>query len=58
MDEGWYMLEGKGICVVRKHVCRQMPGDAVPVASSNPEYSFTNDTNEPLKTFYFARYDR
>ena len=35
-----------------------MPGDAVSVASSNPGHSLINDTDEPLKTFYFARYDR
>ena len=58
MDEVWYMLEGNGIHVVSRNVYRQMPGDAVSVASSNPGHSLINDTDEPLKTFYFARYDR
>jgi len=58
MDEVWYMLEGNGIHVVSRNVYRQMPGDAVSVAPSNPGHTLINDTNEPLKTFYFARYDR
>ena len=58
MDEVWYMLEGNGIHVVSRSVYRQMPGDAVSVASSNPGHTLINDTDEPLKTFYFARYDR
>ena len=58
MDEVWYMLEGNGIHIVSRNVYRQMPGDAVSVASSNPGHSLINDTDEPLKTFYFARYDR
>lgn len=58
MDEVWYMLEGNGIHVVSRNVYRQMPGDAVSVAPSNPGHSLINDTNEPLITFYFARYNR
>lgn len=58
MDEVWYMLEGNGIHVVNRNVYRQMPGDAVSVAPSNPGHSLINDTNEPLITFYFARYTR
>ncbi len=58
MDEVWYMLEGNGIHVVSRNVYRQMPGDAVSVAPSNPGHSLINDTNEPLITFYFARYTR
>ena len=58
MDEVWYMLEGNGIHIVSRNVYRQMPGDAVSVAPSDPGHSLINDTNEPLKTFYFARYNR
>ena len=58
MDEVWYMLEGNGIHVVSQNVYRQVPGDAVSVAPSNPGHTLINDTEEPLKTFYFARYTR
>ena len=58
MDEVWYMLEGDGIHVVSQNVYRQLPGDAVSVAPSNPGHTLINDTEEPLKTFYFARYTR
>ena len=55
MDEVWYMLEGNGIHVVSQNVYRQQPGDAVSVAPSNPGHTLINDTQEPLKTFYFRR---
>ena len=55
MDEVWYMLEGNGIHVVSQNVYRQVPGNAVSVAPSNPGHSLINDTEEPLKTFYFRR---
>ena len=55
MDEVWYMLEGNGIHVVSQNVYRQRPGDAVSVAPSNPGHTLINDTEEPLKTFYFRR---
>ncbi len=55
MDEVWYMLEGNGIHVVSQNVYRQVPGDAVSVAPSNPGHTLINDTEEPLKTFYFRR---
>ncbi len=58
MDEVWYMLEGNGIHVVSQNVYRQRPGDAVSVAPSNPGHTLINDTDEPLKTFYFARYNQ
>lgn len=58
MDEVWYMLEGNGIHLVSRDVYRQKPGEAVSVAPSNPGHSLINDTDQPLKTFYFARYDR
>ncbi|MCZ6678053.1 MAG: cupin domain-containing protein [Candidatus Poribacteria bacterium] len=58
MDEVWYMLEGNGIHVVSQNVYRQRPGDAVSVAPSSPGHTLINDTDEPLKTFYFARYNR
>lgn len=56
MDEVWYMLEGSGIHVVGQNVYRQRPGDAVCVTPSNPGHSLINDTEEPLKVFYFAGY--
>ncbi len=56
MDEVWYMLEGSGIHVVGQDVYRQRPGDAICVTPSNPGHSLINDTEEPLKVFYFARY--
>jgi len=58
MDEVWYMLEGNGIHVVNRDVYRQRPGDAVSAAPSNPRHSLINDTDAPLKTFDFARYER
>ena len=58
MDEVWYMLEGNGIHVVSQNVYRQVPGDAVSVAPSNPRHTLINDTEEPLKTFHFAHYTR
>ena len=58
MDEVWYMLEGSGIHVVSRDVYRQRPGDAVSVAPSDPGHSLINDTDKPLKIFYFARYER
>jgi len=55
-DEIWYMLKGSGLHVVNREVCRQKPGDAVPVAPSTG-HSLINDTDEPLQTFYFAHYE-
>lgn len=55
-DEIWYMIRGNGIHVVNRDVCRQMPGDAVPVAPSIG-HSLINDTDEPLQTFYFAHHE-
>ena len=52
------MLEGNGLHVVSQNVYRQVPGDAVSAAPSNPGHTLINDTEEPLKTFYFARYTR
>jgi len=56
-DEIWYMLKGSGLHVVNREVCRQKPGDAVPVAPSTG-HSLINDTDEPLQTFYFAHYEQ
>lgn len=55
-DEIWYMLKGSGLHVVNQEVCRQKPGDAVPVAPSTG-HSLINDTDKPLQTFYFAHYE-
>jgi mannose-6-phosphate isomerase-like protein (cupin superfamily) len=54
-DEIWYMLRGSGLHVVNREVCRQKPGDAVPVAPSTG-HCLINDTDKPLQTFYFAHY--
>jgi len=56
-DEIWYMLRGNGLHVVNREVCRQRPGDAIPVAPSTG-HCLINDTNEPLQVFYFAHYER
>jgi len=56
-DELWYMLSGNGLHVVNREVCRQNPGDVVPVAPSTG-HSLINDTDEPLQMFYFAHYER
>jgi mannose-6-phosphate isomerase-like protein (cupin superfamily) len=56
-DEIWYMLKGSGLHIVNREVCRQKPGDAVPVAPSTG-HSLINDTEEPLQMFYFAHYER
>ena len=58
MDGVWYMLKDDGIHVVSQNVYRQVPGDAVSVAPSNPGHTLINDMAEPLKTFYFACYTR
>lgn len=55
-DEIWYMLKGSGIHVMNREVCRQKPGDVVPVAPSTG-HSLINDTDEPLQTFYFAHHE-
>lgn len=55
-DEIWYMLKGSGLHVVNREVCRQKPGDAIPVAPSTG-HCLINDTDEPLQTFYFAHYE-
>ena len=55
-DEIWYMLKGSGLHVVDREVCRQKPGDVVPVAPSTG-HSLINDTDQPLQTFYFAHYE-
>jgi len=55
-DEIWYMIKGSGLHVVNKEVCRQVPGDAVPVAPSSG-HTLINDTDEPLQTFYFAHHE-
>lgn len=56
-DENWYMLRGSGLHVVNREVCRQKPGDVVPVAPSTG-HCLINDTDKPLQTFYFAHYER
>ena len=55
-DEIWYMLNGSGLHVVNREVCRQKPGDAVPVAPSTG-HSLINDTDRPLQMFYFAHHE-
>jgi mannose-6-phosphate isomerase-like protein (cupin superfamily) len=56
-DEIWYMMRGSGLHVVNREVCRQKPGDAVPVAPSTG-HCLINDTDQPLQIFYFAQYER
>jgi len=55
-DEIWYMMQGSGLHVVNREVCRQKPGDAVPVAPSSG-HCLINDTDEPLQIFYFAHHE-
>jgi len=55
-DEIWYMLKGNGLHILDGEVCRQKPGDVVPVAPSTG-HSLINDTDQPLQTFYFAHHE-
>ena len=45
------MLEGNGIHVVSQNVYRQVPGDAVSVAPSNPGHTLINDTTEAHNSY-------
>jgi len=58
-DEIWYQLEGTSLLFLGKEIRRQRPGEAFMVPPDGETiHSSINDTDEPMRWFYFAHYGR